>query len=119
MSGDLESSSEHTSPRGNIKGMTDNEKAQAAEAAKARLAKLATERKKTEKKLADLQEESRQAVIDVLTSRTLGPSDTARAIGYDRQHVGRIARDAKIPTLRPATVGKLRTKPAEEPPADA
>ncbi|MGJ5831405.1 hypothetical protein [Streptomyces ossamyceticus] len=80
--------------------MTDKKE----EEAKALLDRLGTERKELEAKLDDVQKETHDAIVDVLMARTLGPSEVARRVQYDRQHVARIAKKAGVPPLREATV---------------
>jgi hypothetical protein len=72
--------------------------------AKALLDRLGTERKELEAKLDDVQKETHDAIVDILMARTLGPSEVARRVQYDRQHVARIAKKAGVPPLREATV---------------
>lgn len=91
------------SKRGIIKDMTDKDQQQEEEA-RALLDRLGTERKKLEGRLDDIQKETHDAIVNVLMSRTLGPSEVARRVQYDRQHVARIAKKAGVPPLREATV---------------
>ena len=72
--------------------------------AKALLDRLGIERKELEARLDDVQKETHDAIVDILMSRTLGPSEVARRVQYDRQHVARIAKKAGVPPLREATV---------------
>jgi hypothetical protein len=83
--------------------MTDKDQQQEDEA-RALLDRLGIERKKLEAKLDDIQKETHDAIVDVLMARTLGPSEVARRVQYDRQHVARIAKKAGVPPLREATV---------------
>lgn len=106
--------------RGIINGMTDKDQQQEEEA-KALLDRLGTERKKLEAKLDDIQKETHDAIVNVLMARTLGPSEVARRVQYDRQHVARIAKKAGVPPLREATVVSRAkaTAPKESSPAVA
>lgn len=97
----LKLSTETVSRRGIIRYMTDQ---QQEEEAKALLGRLGTERKELEARLDDLQKETHDAIVDILMARTLGPSEVARQVQYDRQHVARIAKKAGVPPLREATV---------------
>lgn len=90
--------------RGIIDGMTDDTEEQAKEAARALLDRLGAERKKLEARLDDVQKETHDAIVTTLMARTLGPSEVARRVQYDRQHVARIAKKAGVPPLREATV---------------
>ena len=92
--------------------MTDDTEEQA----KALLDRLGTERKKLEAKLEEVQQETHDAIVDVLMARTLGPSEVARRVQYDRQHVARIAKKAGVPPLREATVvSRAKAGPPKEP----
>jgi len=83
--------------------------------AKALLDRLGTERKGLEAKLDDVQKETHDAIVDILMARTLGPSEVARRVQYDRQHVARIAKKAGVPPLREATVvGRAKATATEE-----
>lgn len=106
--------------RGIIGYMTDKDQQQEEEA-RSLLDRLGTERKKLEAKLDDLQKETHDAIVDVLMARTLGPSEVARRVQYDRQHVARIAKKAGVPPLREATVVSRAkaTAPKESSPAVA
>jgi hypothetical protein len=84
--------------------MTDDTDEQAKQEAQALLDRLGTERKKLEARLDDVQKETHDAIVDILMARTLGPSEVARRVQYDRQHVARIAKKAGVPPLREATV---------------
>jgi hypothetical protein len=88
------------SERGIISYMTDKKE----DEAKALLDRLGTERKELEAKLDDVQKETHDAIVDILMARVLGPSEVARRVQYDRQHVARIAKKAGVPPLREATV---------------
>ena len=92
--------------------MTDKE--QQEDEARSLLDRLGTERKKLEARLDDIQKETHDAIVNVLMARTLGPSEVARRVQYDRQHVARIAKKAGVPPLREATVVS-RTKAAKGP----
>ena len=81
-----------------------NKDQQQEEEARGLLDRLGTERKKLEGRLDDIQKETHDAIVNVLMSRTLGPSEVARRVQYDRQHVARIAKKAGVPPLREATV---------------
>lgn len=98
--------------------MTDDTEAQAETAARALLDRLGAERKKLEDRLEGVQKETHDAIVDILMARTLGPSEVARRVQYDRQHVARIAKKAGVPPLREATVVS-RAKAAPPPHADA
>lgn len=105
-------STELAAARGIIDNMTDKE--QQEDEARALLDRLGTERKKLEARLDDIQKETHDAIVNVLMDRTLGPSEVARRVQYDRQHVARIAKKAGVPPLREATVIS-RAKAAKEP----
>lgn len=84
--------------------------------ARALLDRLGVERKKLEARLDDLQKETHDAIVDVLMARTLGPSEVARRVQYDRQHVARIAKKAGVPPLREATVvSRAKANASKEP----
>jgi hypothetical protein len=87
---------------GIIDNMTDDTEEQAA--ARALLDRLGAERKKLEDRLEGVQKETHDAIVGILMARTLGPSEVARRVQYDRQHVARIAKKAGVPPLREATV---------------
>ena len=105
-------STELAAARGIIENMTDKE--QQEDEARSLLDRLGTERKKLEARLDDIQKETHDAIVNVLMARTLGPSEVARRVQYDRQHVARIAKKAGVPPLREATVVS-RAKAAKEP----
>jgi len=98
--------------------MTDDTEEQAETVARALLDRLGTERKKLEDRLEGVQKETHDAIVDILMARTLGPSEVARRVQYDRQHVARIAKKAGVPPLREATVVS-RAKAAPPPPTAA
>lgn len=83
--------------------MTDRNQQQEEEA-RSLLDRLGAERKELEARLDEIQKETYDAIVSVLMARTLGPSDVARRVQYDRQHVARIAKKAGVPPLREATV---------------
>lgn len=97
------------SGRGIINPMTDHTEDQATADAQALLDRLGTERKKLEDKLDSIQKETHDAIVSILMTRTLGPSEVARRAQYDRQHVARIAKKAGVPPLREATVVSRKT----------
>jgi len=117
MSYGLTVSTDFAAERGIIDGMTTKKE----DEAKALLDRLGTERKELEAKLDDLQKETHDAIVDILMTRTLGPSEVARRVQYDRQHVARIAKKAGVPPLREATVVSRAkaTAPKESRPAMA
>lgn len=98
--------------------MTDKDQQQEEEA-RVLLDRLGTERKKLEAKLDDIQKETHDAIVDVLMARTLGPSEVARRVQYDRQHVARIAKKAGVPPLREATVVSRAKASAPKEPSPA
>lgn len=100
--------------------MTDRNQQQEDEA-RSLLDRLGAERKKLEARLDEIQKETHDAIVSVLMARTLGPSDVARRVQYDRQHVARIAKKAGVPPLREATVVSRAkvTAPKESHPAVA
>lgn len=93
--------------------MTDKE--QQEDEARSLLDRLGTERKKLEARLDDIQKETHDAIVNVLMARTLGPSEVARRVQYDRQHVARIAKKAGVPPLREATVVSRAKAAAKDP----
>jgi hypothetical protein len=72
--------------------------------ARERLTKLATAFTDAEQQLEAARKDLNDGIVDVLTARTLGPSEVTRLVPYERQHVGRIAKTAGVPPLREATV---------------
>jgi hypothetical protein len=45
-----------------------------------------------------------EAIVEVLMTKALGPSEVTRLVPFERQHVGRIAKAAGVPPLRERTV---------------
>lgn len=54
-----------------------------------------------------------EAIVKHLKARTVTPSEAARSADYDPKHVGRMAKAAGVPPLRPPTVTG-RTTPDSE-----
>ncbi|MFB7672911.1 hypothetical protein ACFC26_16035 [Kitasatospora purpeofusca] len=84
------------------------------EAARRRLAELSAAYAKAEEALDEAREALNVGIVDVLMTRALGPSEVARIVPYERQHVGRIAKAGGVPPLRERTV--VSAKPSAEPP---
>jgi hypothetical protein len=71
----------------------------------ARLDALTRQYEAAEEALSNAREAVTAEIVTVLRARTLGPSDVARHSPFERQHVGRIAKEAGIPPLRQPTTG--------------
>lgn len=82
--------------------MTVTEKKQ--QAARERLAKLSATYEAAEKGLEEARAALNEGIVDILKTKTLGPSEVTRLVPYERQHVGRISKAAGIPPLRERTV---------------
>ncbi|MFJ9037971.1 hypothetical protein ACIRF8_15430 [Streptomyces sp. NPDC102406] len=92
--------------------MTATEKKQ--QAARDRLTELGAAYQAAEEQLDAARAALNEGIVDVLKSRTLGPSEVTRLVPYERQHVGRISKAAGIPPLRERTVVSAK-KAAKEP----
>ena len=77
--------------------------------ARDRLSELSRAYERAEAEFKDAREALNEAIVDVLMSRTLGPSEVTRHVPYERQHVGRIAKAGGVPPLRESTVVSKRT----------
>lgn len=70
--------------------------------------------------LRAIRKERDQAVVMVYASRVLGPSDIARHVGIDRNHVGRLARSAGVsPQHRWNIKNQYSDQPQPEQPVEA
>nr|BEK68828.1 hypothetical protein KPHV_60550 [Kitasatospora purpeofusca] len=84
------------------------------EAARRRLAELSAAYTDAEDALDAAREALNAGIVEVLTARSLGPSEVSRLVPYERQHVGRIAKAGGVPPLRERTV--VSAKPPTSPP---
>lgn len=82
--------------------MTATEKKQ--QAARERLTTLGAAYTAAEEALEAARKDLTDGIVDVLKTRTLGPSEVTRLVPFERQHVGRISKAAGIPPLRERTV---------------
>ncbi|MER5350613.1 hypothetical protein ABT093_09805 [Kitasatospora sp. NPDC002551] len=85
------------------------------QAARSRLAELSAAYTAAETKLDEARKALNDGIVDVLMARTLGPSEVARIVPYERQHVGRIAKAGGVPPLREPTVVSFKINLAEPP----
>ncbi|MEU6340274.1 hypothetical protein ABZ883_04895 [Streptomyces sp. NPDC046977] len=83
------------------------------ETARERLALLSADYVEAEKALETARAALNAGIVDVLTERTLGPSEVTRLVPYERQHVGRIAKAAGVPPLRDRTVVSAKQPPTD------
>jgi len=51
-----------------------------------------------------------EAIVRHLRDRNAPPGKVADHVPYDRNHVGRLAKAAEVPSLRPATVKPIKAK---------
>jgi hypothetical protein len=51
-----------------------------------------------------------EAIVRHLRDLNAPPGKVADHVPYDRNHVGRLAKAAKVPSLRPATVKAIKAK---------
>ena len=87
--------------------MTATEKKQ--QAARDRLSALGAEYTAAEERFEAARTALNEGIIEVLKARTLGPSEVARHVPYERNHVGRVAKAGGVPPLREATVVSKKT----------
>ncbi|MEU1284935.1 hypothetical protein [Kitasatospora sp. NPDC005856] len=83
------------------------------QAARSRLAELSAAYADAEAKFEEAREALSAGIVDVLMSRTLGPSEVTRLVPFERQHVGRIAKAGGVPPLRERTVVSAKAKPPQ------
>jgi hypothetical protein len=92
--------------------MTATEKKQ--QAARDKLTELGAAYQAAEEQLETARTALNEGIVDVLKTRTLGPSEVTRLVPYERQHVGRISKAAGIPPLRERTVVSAKKVQAGE-----
>lgn len=80
----------------------------AEQEARGRLTELAAAFTEAEERLEVARTALNEGIVRVLMARTLGPSEVTRIVPYERQHVGRIAKQAGVPPLRESTVVSKR-----------
>jgi hypothetical protein len=92
--------------------MTSTEKKQ--QAARDQLAALSAAYTEAEDKLNAARDALNVGIVTVLKARTLGPSEVARIVPYERNHVGRVAKAGGVPPLRERTVVSAKRADGDE-----
>lgn len=90
-------------------GMVDYDEVRMAEAL-AELDALTAVFKNAEDALNKAREAVQEAIVRHLREQNAPPGKVAEHSPYDRNHVGRLAKAAEVPSLRPATVKPIKAK---------
>jgi hypothetical protein len=103
----------NASIRGTIADMTTSKKKE--QAARDRLTELGAVYTARKTEFDDAKRELDTAIVEILKARTLGPSEVTRHVPYERNHVGRVAKDGGVPPLREGTVVSKKQAAGEDP----